>query len=38
MVASMETSSKPIVESMIYSRIVVDGGVVEDRDRVVGFS
>ena len=29
---------KNILESVIYSRLVVDGSVVEYRDKIVGFS
>jgi len=34
----MEINSEFIVESIIDSRLAVDGSVVEYRDRVVGFS
>jgi hypothetical protein len=34
----VETCSKPIVESMIDSKLVVDGSVIEYMNRVIGFS
>jgi hypothetical protein len=35
---AMEIGSKPIMESMIDSKLAVDGSIEEYKDRVVGFS
>jgi hypothetical protein len=35
---AMEIGSKPIVESVIDSKLAVDGSIEEYKDRVVGFS